>query len=99
LKIVISPSIAKKLVAKHGGIRDVEIRQAFANRVGQILVDDREEHASDPPTHWFCAKTDTGRMLKIVYVRRDDTIFLKTAYEPALPTVAFYRRMCLAAWS
>ncbi len=54
---------------------------------------------SDPPTHWFCAKTDTGRMLKIVYVRRDDTIFLKTAYEPALPTVAFYRRMCLAGRS
>ena len=97
MKIIISPPIAEKLAQKHGGIREAEIRQAFLNRTGPILMDDREEHASDPPTLWFCAMTDTGRMLKIVYIRRDLAIFLKTAYEPGLPTVALYRRKCLQA--
>lgn len=97
LKLIISPLIAKKLAEKHGGIRDVEIRQAFLNRTGPILQDDREEHASDPPTLWFCAMTDKGRMLKIVYINKDGVIFLKTAYEPGPPTVALYRLKCLQA--
>lgn len=82
----------EKLAQKHGGITEAEINQAFLNREGPILIDDREEHASDPPTKWFCAETDHGRMLKVVYIAKDGKIFLKTAYEPAQPTVDSYRR-------
>lgn len=92
MKIIITPAVEKKLAGKHGGVREAEIRQAFLNREGPILRDDREEHASDPPTLWFCAPTDRGRMLKIVYIAKDDQILLKTAFEPEAPTLTFYNR-------
>lgn len=92
LKIIITPGVEKKLAKKHGGVREAEIQQAFLNREGPILRDDREEHASDPPTLWFCAPTDRGRMLKIVYIAKDGQILLKTAFEPEAPTLAFYKR-------
>lgn len=92
MKIVITPSVAAKLAEKHGGVSEAEIKQAFINREGPILRDDREAHASDPPTLWFCAPTDRSRMLKVVYINQDQRILLKTAFEPEAPTLAFYWR-------
>ena len=45
------------------------------------MVDDREDHKSDPPTLWFVAPTNKGRPLKIVFIFREGKVFLRTAYD------------------
>ena len=44
----------------------------------------REEHRTNPPTHWFLAETCYGRLLKVVFVpdTNGKDIYIKTAYEP-----------------
>lgn len=63
--LFISPKVRQKLIDKHS-VTQPEIEQCFANREGNFLLDEREEHQSDPPTKWFIAQTDYGRKLKIV---------------------------------
>lgn len=58
--------------------------QCFANWDTSYapMIDDREEHATDPPTRWFVAETDRGRRLKVIFVWYEDgRIHLKSAYE------------------
>ena len=46
--LVISDSIKEKLTEKHNvGLREVD--QCFENIDGPLLIDDREDHRSDPP--------------------------------------------------
>ena len=71
----------EKLTQKHKVSRS-EVVQCFANKVGRFLEDDREQNRTDPPTRWFIAETDSMRELKITFVREDDLVFLKSAYEP-----------------
>lgn len=47
-----SDEVRKKLAEKHKVSED-EVRQCFENREGDYLEDTREEHRTDPPTHWF----------------------------------------------
>ncbi len=83
MKIQLSKSVRSKLSDKHGGVTEDEIRQCFANRNGQILIDSRAEHLTNPVTRWFIAETDRGRLLKIAYMPfADGSITIKTAYEP-----------------
>ena len=79
--LIISSKISEKLKNKHG-VRRVEIEECFLNRSGKVLRDTREEHNSDPPTVWFIEETHQGRLLKIVYVKKDNNYYLRTAYEP-----------------
>jgi len=79
--IVISPRIDDKLDAKHT-VTPQEVDQCFDNKCGVNLIDDREDHQTDPPTLWFIAETDKGRLLKIIFVYRDGKYFIKSAYEP-----------------
>ncbi len=51
-------------------------------RDGHFLIDDTEEHKTDPETNWFIAETNYGRLLRVYFVRRGDDIYLKTALEP-----------------
>jgi hypothetical protein len=44
------------------------------------LTDDREDHQTDPPTLWFLAPTNKGRMLKVIFMFKDGTIHIKSAY-------------------
>ena len=81
MALVVSPKIRDKLASKHQVSVD-EVRQAFADRPDYVVLDEREEHASDPPTVWFLACTDSGRLLKVVYVQRGSDIYLRTAYPP-----------------
>ena len=79
--LVISPKTREKLVYKHC-VTEEEISQCFASREGRFLVDTREDHATNPPTLWFIAQTNRGRLLKVVFVQEGDDLHIKTAYEP-----------------
>ena len=48
---------------------------------GIELEDLREQHQSNPATLWFVAKTQTGLVLKVVYVPYMPTSVLRTAYD------------------
>lgn len=90
-KIVISTRIDDKLDGKHSVTPD-EVDQCFENKCGVNLIDDREENRTDPPTLWFIAETNRGRLLKVIYVYRDGKIFLKSAYEPNQDEIEIYER-------
>ncbi|MEC7814842.1 MAG: ADP-ribosyl-(dinitrogen reductase) hydrolase [Pseudomonadota bacterium] len=76
-----SSAVKQKLAEKHG-VSLEEVQQCFANRVGGLLEDTREDHKTDPPTQWFIAETDFGRRLKVVFILKNGDILLKTAYSP-----------------
>lgn len=61
MELNISDKVKQKLAAKHNVLVE-EIEQCFCNREKGFLMDTREEHASDPPTQWFIAETDYGRI-------------------------------------
>lgn len=83
MALIISPKIRQKLEQRHGVLEE-EVIQCFANWDTSFapMMDNREEHATDPPTRWFVAETDRGRMLKVIFVWYEDgRIYLKSAYE------------------
>jgi hypothetical protein len=85
------PQIEQKLRDKHQ-VTAKEVRECLRNRCGGELEDTREEHATDPPTRWFIARTNHLRLLKVVYVPRDGDIFLRSAFEPNATELSIYRR-------
>lgn len=89
-RIVISENIRAKLAAKHD-IGEPEVHQCFANRTGKLLLDPREKHRTDPPTHWFIAVTNRGRLLKVCFVP-DGDYYLRTCYEPDDNELSIYRK-------
>jgi hypothetical protein len=47
-----------------------------------------------PPTMWFVAKTDSGRLLKVVFIERGELIYeVKTAYAPSRKEKTLYRKL------
>ena len=88
-KIVISETIRAKLASVHD-VGVPEVHQCFANRTGKLLADLREDHATDPPTRWFIAPTNKGRLLKVCYAPRGD-YFVRTCYAPNEVELAIYR--------
>ncbi|MBX9427905.1 ADP-ribosyl-(dinitrogen reductase) hydrolase [Ralstonia pseudosolanacearum] len=91
LNLVITPGIKQKLEVKHN-VSELEVQQCFLNLCGTYVTDDREEHRTDPPTLWFVAETDRGRVLKIVFVHADGNIMLKSAYEASPRVQEIYER-------
>ncbi len=87
--IVISTRIRKKLDSKHR-VTEKEIRECLENRIGDFLVDNRENHQTDPATLWFIAETDRRRLLKVVFVFKDGNFHIKTAYAPNANEIAIY---------
>lgn len=85
----IAAKTLKKLRDKHDVDRR-EVEQCFENKVGQYLEDDREDHRTDPATLWFIAPTNTGRLLKVVFIFIDGTIHLKSAFEPFESEIKIY---------
>jgi hypothetical protein len=90
VKLVISPKVAAKIAAKIPPVTAEEILQCFANRTTLYLIDNREQHQSDPPTRWFIAQTDFGRKLKIAFVPRADKIHIRSAYDPSPAAIEYY---------
>jgi len=86
---VTSPRIVEKLATKHG-VTLAEVDQCFDNKCGFNLVDDREDHQTDPATLWFIAETNKGRVLKVIYVYKERKYYLKSAYEPNAAEIEIY---------
>jgi hypothetical protein len=93
--LIISPTVQVKLATKHR-VAPAEIHECFANRAGAFLEDVRERHRSDPPTQWFIARTDAGRLLKVVFVQRlgrgGADLNIRTAYEPNAMELRIYAK-------
>jgi hypothetical protein len=90
MALIISTKIRSKLATKEPPVTKEEIEQCFVNRTGGYLVDEREEHASDPPTRWFIAETHYGRKLKVVFIPKDEDVIIRTAYEPNPEEIRIY---------
>jgi hypothetical protein len=88
----ISLGVRAKLNRKVPPVSEDEIAECFANRCGVNLLDEREDNQTDPPTLWFVAETNSGRLLKIVYVFKNGTHYLKTAYDPNEIEIAIYEK-------
>lgn len=80
INFVMLDRIETKLREKHQVQRD-EVRECFLNHDGQYLVDNREEHLTDPPTLWFIGETHRGRLLKVIFIHRDGNIYIKSAFD------------------
>ena len=89
--IAISQPVLDKLKDKHA-VDKREIEQCFDNRDGGFLMDNREDHRTDPPTLWFIAQTNCGRLLKVVFISIDGKVHIKTAYEPNDTEIGIYDR-------
>jgi len=87
--LIICPNILQKLKDKHQVTRR-EVEQCFENRCGVYLVDTREDHQTDPPTLWFVARTNSERLLKIVFLVLNGNVHVKSAYEANEIEVAIY---------
>jgi hypothetical protein len=91
VKLIIPPDVLQKLNEKHS-VSKAQVVECFANRDGPVLYDTREEHQTDPPTKWFIAETDMGMKLKVVYIRTDKEVIVKTAYPPNAEEIDIYTR-------
>lgn len=94
--IYFSTGVSAKITSKHSVTED-EARQCFANIEGGFLVDDREEHRTDPQTHWFVSETDQGKKLKICFIHlkvkgQPSEIHIKTAYVANQAIQDLYRK-------
>lgn len=92
MNLKFSKGIVLKLKLKHK-VTPIEVEECFLNRIKGLLEDTREEHKTHPPTLWFIAETDHGRLLKVVFIERLDGIYeVKTAYEPNQKEVKIYEQ-------
>lgn len=92
LNLTISQTIVKKLAEKHHVTRE-EVEECFYNRIRGLLEDTRERHKTNPPTLWFIAETNDGRLLKTVFIELPNgTYEIKTAYEPNEDEVKIYEK-------
>ena len=87
----ISDAVLEKLSSRHKVDRR-EVEQCFENFDGVLLTDDRDDHKSDPQTLWFLARTNNGRILKVVYIQRGDSAHLRTCYEPNATEIHIYQK-------
>lgn len=79
--LIISEKIRSKLTDRHS-VTEREVEQCFENIEGPLLIDSREDHKSDPPTLWFISRTNKNRLLKVAYIQRGGSVYLRTCYEP-----------------
>lgn len=92
---VFSDRILDKLDEKHR-VSKKEVIQCFdSSNSDEYLEDSREEHKTIPPTQWFLAYTDSGRLLKVVFVFHEssNTFYIKTAYKPNKKEIDIFNHM------
>ena len=91
--LYLSQAVREKLLKRQ--ITEAQLVQCFANREGPALIDNREEHRTDPPTRWFVASTDYGIVLKICFVLDGGIVSIKTAYKATDEVARIYRKYAL----
>ena len=90
--LYISPDVLDKLRDKHRVSRP-EVEQCFMNREGRLLLDNRPQNRTTPPTQWFIAETNRGRQLKVIFVADGQGGYnLKSAFEPNEDELRIYSR-------
>lgn len=94
--IIVSKSIIKKLLEKHG-VTEKEVVECLNNRTRSLLEDTREDHKTDPPTKWIVSRTNHFRELKIIFIITNDdvkgaNVVIKSAYEPTQEVLDIYER-------
>ena len=90
MAIVISAAVLEKLLDKHQ-VSEVEVHQCFQNICGGLLIDNREEHRTNPPTLWFIAMTNKRRLLKVCYMQIGADQHVKSVFEPVEIELRIYR--------
>ncbi len=66
----ISGGVLDKLANKHQ-VERKEVEQCFRNINGPLLIDNREDHRTNPPTLWFLSYTNKGPFTQDrVYTKR-----------------------------
>jgi uncharacterized DUF497 family protein len=90
-ELVISPGVKEKLKDKHS-VAVNEVRECFFNASTKTILDDREQHQTTPPTHWFISETRSGRLLKVVFIYDPATgkTYLKSAFPPNADELRIY---------
>lgn len=92
LKLSFSNDVEHKLGQKHA-VSPREVLECFSNIEGEFfLIDSREDHTTDPPTLWFIAETDQGRLLKVCFVHQNGVTHIKTAYAPNAAEKRIYKK-------
>jgi hypothetical protein len=89
MEMKIDSRVLDKLQNKHNVSSD-EVYEAFGNVTKGFLEDSREQHTTYTKTYWFIAETDMGRLLKIVFIRPNSEVIIKTAYEPSEKVIQLY---------
>lgn len=88
LGLVLSPrSLAE--ISKYD-IAPREIEECFINRTGPLLTATDERVETEPPSHWFIARTALGRELKVVFVYAGDVVQVRSAYPPTAADQRIY---------
>jgi hypothetical protein len=65
----------------------------FVKSYAGFLEDTRLDHKATPPTFWFIAETDHGRLLKVVFIELDNGAYkIKTAYQPNTNEINIYEK-------
>ncbi len=91
MKPILSQKITDKLRGR--GISVSDLVECFANRTAGFLVDDREEHKTNPDTLWFVAETEKGRILKIMFVPAGTMATdIKSAYDSSAEIQRIYNK-------
>jgi len=88
----ITDRVLRKLRDQHDVERD-EVGECFLNRAGKFYSDNREDNRTNPPTYWFVAETDKGRVLKVVFVRYPDRYQIKSAFPPKDGSDVLYQKL------
>lgn len=91
MRLYFSPHVRQKLLDKHN-VTEAQVLECFANRDRAMLIDDREEHRTTPPTQWFIAQTDFGVRLKVCFVmdRAAGILEIKTAFPCSQAAIQMY---------
>jgi hypothetical protein len=92
MNLKISPAVLKKLAEKHG-VSEAQIVECFANRTGKMLLDNREQHRTNPPTQWFISETDYAVKMKVVFIQHPGgQVEIKSAFPPNETELCIYTK-------
>ena len=93
IRLIASLKVIHKLKTKHD-VTLPEIEECFYNQTRVFIEESRKQHMTRPPTLWFIAKTNSSRLLKVVFIERGEIIYeVKTAYAPSHKEKTLYRKL------
>jgi uncharacterized DUF497 family protein len=94
MALVISAKVKHKLLVKHG-VSEREVRECFCDPDLVLLVDNREDHQTDPPTQWFIGETNMGKRLKVILIFDSGDVIIKSAFPPNAEEERIYSKFAV----